>query len=626
MTTSNMGQSGTWRVSVTARVAVVLVAIHGGMLGWISAVNSPNLDEPAHLMAGVSHWKSGRFVLYRVNPPLVRMVAAIPTLMTDVPSDGVAWNVADLYSRPEFIIGSQFVKNERMAQRYIMLARWACVPLCLVGPWIVFLWARNLYGPAAGLTALCLYCFCPNCIAWGASITPDAVGASFGVMAAYLFWKWLEEPTWNRSLWAGLGLGLAELTKGTWIVLFFVFPLVWLIHSLASFVQCKQTRPQDTPPSDSIEHVKPITSRVTQFWQLTLILSGGLYLLNLGFAFEGSFKPLREYRFISRTLSGQDEPPSGANRFAQTWLGALPVPLPENYVRGLDVQKFDFEEKRWSYLCGEQRRGGWWYYYLFAFLVKTPLGTLILCATATILSIFNRNYRSSWHSELMVLLPAIVVLTLVSSQTGFSRYLRYALPILPFAYIHAGRVAMAFVHSGRLLSATVILGCSMAAIESLAVFPHSMSFFNWGAGGPLNGHKFLLDANIDWGQDLLFLKQWYDAHPDARPFHAAYFDEYLLSSEAAGIASIPVPGFLSSTDRGSLSEDLQGPQPGWYAISVNHLKGYRHYDSDVPKYVYWQRVQPVARAGYSIYIYHLNSDQASELRRQLGLNQLRPVN
>jgi hypothetical protein len=52
----------------------------------------------------------------------------------------------------------------------------------------------------------------------------------------------------------------------------------------------------------------------------------------------------------------------GKKRFAESWLRELPVPLPENYVMGLDHQRWDFETGMLSYLRGEYRQGGWWYY------------------------------------------------------------------------------------------------------------------------------------------------------------------------------------------------------------------------------------------------------------------------
>lgn len=600
------------------RCAIALMVIHGLLLGWVSYVNSPNLDEPAHLASGISHWTFGRFDLYRVNPPLVRLVAAAPVMWCDAKTDWSGWMTNSPYSRSEFHAGTQFViQNGMIGFWYFTLARWACIPLCLVGLWTVYLWAKELYGAPAGLTAMGLYCFCPNCIAWGASITPDAAGASLGVFAAYSFWKWLRDPVWPRMLLAGLALGFAEAAKGTWVILFVLWPAIWLVFWLFP-------RRSAAPDSMAYEQepasiVAPsIGSTKPRLWQLAIILLTAVYIVNLSFGFEETGKRLKDFVFVSRTLSGQERPPQGANRFADSWVGLLPVPFPANYVRGLDVQKGDFERGKWSYLCGEQKVGGWWYYYLIGFLVKSPIASLVLFTVATLLALGRQKYRSNWRNELMLLLPAAVVFIVVSSQTGFSRYLRYALPVLPFAYIHISRVAVSMLQGPRALSLFTMLCCLVATVESLAIYPHSMSFFNQLAGGASGGSAYLVDANIDWGQDLLFLKKWYDQHPEARPLHLVYFGHLDISPAAAGIESQPVPGYLPASERKAVGhEELTGPQPGWFAVSVNHLRGYHHYEGDRPQYTYFQRLKPVAQAGYSIYIYHLTESEATQLRQDL---------
>ena len=44
-------------------------------------------------------------------------------------------------------------------------------------------------------------------------------------------------------------------------------------------------------------------------------------------------------------------------------------------------------------------------------------------------------------------------------------------------------------------------GCGdrVAVGSSLAIYPHSLSYFNELAGGPTKGHYHLIDSNIDWG-------------------------------------------------------------------------------------------------------------------------------
>src|SRR5215212_8698000 len=64
--------------SVARRVVLLVLLVHSTLLLYSAYVHSPTVNEPAHLAAGLSHWRFGRFELYRVNPPLVRMLAALP--------------------------------------------------------------------------------------------------------------------------------------------------------------------------------------------------------------------------------------------------------------------------------------------------------------------------------------------------------------------------------------------------------------------------------------------------------------------------------------------------------------------------------------------------------------------
>ena len=95
-------------------------------------------------------------------------------------------------------------------------------------------------------------------------------------------------------------------------------------------------------------------------------------VLNLGYGFEGSFRKLRDFQFVSDTFRGAESVSNGSgNRFADSWLGAVPVPVPKNYLLGMDVQKRDFENiGRPSYLRGEFRDRGWWYYYRLSRLIR----------------------------------------------------------------------------------------------------------------------------------------------------------------------------------------------------------------------------------------------------------------
>lgn len=163
------------------------------------------------------------------------------------------------------------------------------------------------------------------------------------------------------------------------------------------------------------------------------------------------------------------------------------------------------------------------------------------------------------------------------------------------------------------------------------VFSAHLSYFNELVGGPVHGHEHLLDSNIAWGQDLIFLKDWLNDHPEASPLHLASFG--WVDPRLAGIHStlptVGPEGLLAD----ARDDALLGPQPGWYAIDVNHLHSVgdavvdeqgdlRRPTTEYRNYHYFKRFKPVATAGYSIHIYHITLDEVNGVRRELGMKEL----
>ena len=191
--------------------------------------------------------------------------------------------------------------------------------------------------------------------------------------------------------------------------------------------------------------------------------------------------------------------------------------------------------------------------------------------------------------------------------------MRYALPFFPFAILGTAALAQFWCRRTWEFGAVVFGLILFAAISSLSVYPHSLSYFNEAAGGPENGSAHLLESNIDWGQDLLFLKRWLDEHPEAKPIGVAYFG--LISPSIYGIESTRTPlGPDHAPPR------YCGPLPGYYAISVNYLRGMHRRSQGSGVYEYFNHFSPIARVGYSLYIYRITPKQADQLRRQLGID------
>ncbi len=595
------------------RAAACLAAVltlHAGLLAWSATRHSPVISEVKHLPAGLSHLLLARFDLFRVNPPLVRIVAALPVAAMSPATNWERYDTSPLFRSEDRVAQDFLAANGPRSLRLFTFARLACIPFSILGGYICFRWARELYGAASGFTALVLWCFCPYILGHASLITPDAHAAAMGVTAYYVFWRWLNGPDLGRSVVAGVVLGLAELTKFTLLVFYPLWILTWIIYRLSE------------------QGEGSAKGWFREGGKLAGILCLSLVVINCGYGFEGSFRPIGEFQFQSRLFSGRDEI---GNRLAGTWLASHPVPLPANFVQGIDTQRLDFERGLPSYLHGAWSEHGWWYYYLYALAIKLPLGTLGLIALS-ILCLFNKSYRGTWRNEIVLLLPVVAILTLLSSQTGFGVHSRYAIPILPFAYIWCSKVARSFESRRWAVAVAGALLLGWSVCSSLWYYPHSLSYFNELVGGPLAGHAHLLDSNISWSQDLYNLKRWYDAHPDARPFHLANYG--YLNPRMVGIEyDLPPVGPNSAKSKNGERFKALGPLPGWYAIDMNHLHGGRLLATDykggwqIPAdddhdFTYFQHFTPVAMAGYSIYIYHVTIDEANRVRRTMGLREL----
>lgn len=562
--------------------AAAILLMHIALLVWGAFRQTPNLMEVGGLPAGLRHWTQGQFDIARVNPPLVRMIAALPVLAARPVTDWTNCQT-DSELRGEFRVGADFLAaNGRRSLWLFTLGRWACIPFSLIGAYVCFRWAAHLYGPPAGLLALILWCFSPDVLGLGQFLNPDIPAAALGAAACYTFWLWLHRPCWRTAVAAGLVLGLAQLTKGTLLVLFILQPILWW-------------RLRDRRAGGS--------STLNQRVQLAAILLLALSVLNGGYAFSGTFQSLGTYRFVSELLRGPH--PSGryGNRFAGTWLGELPVPFPRDYLLGLDVQKQDFEnpdgEKR-SYFRGRWRNHGWWQYYVYGMAIKMPLGTWLLFLAAALARRHNRN-------ELALFIPLLGIVLLVSSQTGFNWHFRYVIPALPFALIFASQSATLLSTTKPKLWAFVIAASGWSVASSLAVYPHSLSYFNELVGGPMNGHAHIIGSSVDWGQDLIYLEEWVENHPDVHSLRVAYSGP--VSPELLGLPpeQPPIgPDVLIGTIR---NPESVGPQAGWFAVSVECLRR--------PGLSYFQQFKPVATAGYSIYIYCITTEEANRVRANM---------
>ena len=356
---------------------------------------------------------------------------------------------------------------------------------------------------------------------------------------------------------------------------------------------------------------------------LLVMLAVSVWIINAAYNYQGSLRRIGDYRFQSAALAGaanvNHDSERWGNRFVGTWLETIPILLPCDYVQGIDTQRSDFERGMRSYLAGEWQSGGWWYFYLYALAVKVPLGTWGLFFLAIGASAMRRGYIQNWRDEIMLLVPAAGILLLVSSQTGLSLHPRYVLPTAPFMFVWISRLGRSFARQDWPIVAPAAIALCWSAASSLWIYPHSLSYFNELAGGPKNGHEHLVSSGIGWGQDLLFLKDWLERHPEAKPLRLASFGQVDPNLMGVDFLLPPTVPLESDAEAAARTQDW-APPPAWYAIDVNHLRGTgesapdgrrgRHFPRTYGgEFTYFQALKPVATAGYSICIYHVRPPQ-----------------
>ncbi len=593
---------------------IAAFVLHTVYVTWQAVTWFPIVDEPAHLAAGVATLETGQFGYYSVNPPVTRMVAAaIPVLMGA--SDGANAGLANRSSRPEFAAGCRMFENGLPdCWPWLIAGRLSLLPFSLLGALVAYRWAKELSGAVAARLAFVLWCLLPDLLAHGSLLTPDATAASVGLAAGYFFYRWRLSGEWRDGWIAVLAGGAACLVKYTWLVLFAAWPLMILSELVF--------RRGALPSAVSSQRRTVVAAIATP---LLLLL-----VVNCGFGFQDTLRPLGDYEFYSKSLGGEREPTNDRetqNRFQGTALARLPVPVPEPLIRGVDLQRRDFENCRSSYLRGEVSETGWWYFYLYGFLVKSPVGFLALCAAAAVAIASTLRQRiSGWPPGFGLCVgQGLAVLVLVSSQTGMSLHYRYLLPALGFLLV---AVSVAVVNcrfwSNRLWRGMVIALAVASGAESLACVPHSLSFCNLLAGGPANCHFHLIDSGSDWGQDLMRMRDWQIAHPEASPLYLATYtsiDPRLIGLEYSVPPRLEEIASRDSGTENAISEHRPGAStvqarllPGWYAISTDFAFGTdgpistgngMHGSANGRGIEELMKQEPVDRIGWSLLIFHV---------------------
>ena len=425
-------------------IAILLLCIFSAQVLYSIFSYSSTYDESYHLNFAVDYLKRGSFEK-SAGHPVLRVVNAVPLLWFNITSTAP---------------GSYDYGNSYML--YLRIARLVTLLYGVLLGIFVFLFAKELFGISAGLLALFLFSFEPNIIAHSSLMATDLPYTCFMFSSIYFLFKFLRRATTKNVVASGVFFGITLVSKFTSILLFPISLLLVIIHS---------------------------KKRLKYFGLFLVVLIISIFVVNALYLFKGTFE---KYDFRSEKLS----------KFSKSFPN-ISWPLPKQYLIDLDGQMIHAEVGHGipAYLFGKFSDTGWWYYFLAAFIIKTPIPLLLLLLLSFFLAIKERTKNLTF-----LLVPVLILFIAVSFFNHINIGLRYFLPAYPFLIVMASSSVKIFYSKNAKIFLSLLL--AWYVLSAIFIAPNQLAYFNEFIGGPINGYKYLLDSNVDWWQNELFLQRY----------------------------------------------------------------------------------------------------------------------
>lgn len=544
------------RLAVAAIVSIALGAAL--VVGSTWRVFSQTIDEPAHIATGLRWVAEGRYDTDLQHPPLARILFAIGPHLAGAPY--VVERVVQQGNAALYCCGNYV--------RMLSLARAGNLPFLLLAIMVTAAWSWRLYGPWGGVAGALLFATLPPLLAHAGLATNDVAAAATLGAALLAFDLWLERRTWGRTLLLGLSFGgalLAKLSAVAFLPLAMVAILA--VHLMGGRMQRSEKQ-------------EPVRRRLLAHLALAGIAAFLLVWAVFRFSFGVVFLPEQRNRYDWVI-------PAPIHGLAHAVGDNIPIPAPE-LVRGVAELLAHSRYGHFSYFRGEVGTDGWWSYFPVTIGVKTPLAFLILVVAAFPLLIADarRVAKEDRPSRLRHLAPLLAALTIlgVAMASSINIGVRHILPIYPLLAVVAVR-PLVFLFSGKPFGPAIAIAIlSWQLADAARAHPDHLAWFNPIASE--HPEQWLLDSNLDWGQDLLRLEAAARRH-GMDSLALSYFGTALPERHELPPLR-PVEGV---------------PIEGWVAVSLMNRMG-PAYGSAEPVFEWLDAYEP-ERIGKSILLFHI---------------------
>lgn len=534
------------------KIEILLAALFCGLFIYQAVLgiyaNSITFDEPVYLSGGMNILRNSD---YRFNSEAV----VLPQLLEAFPaavSKAVTFpDLADSRTFTQWYFAENYIYGSENDSDFILYSgRFVVLVISLLAGIAVYFWSRKLFGVKAALLSLFLFSFSPTILAHSGIAASDMITSFFFLISLFLVWRMMKKITLFSVLSASFSLGLLFLSK--YSAFFFIFVFIGMIA-----VRIFSANPIDV---SILKFKKVIVNKYIKLGSLICCsIVNGIIIFAMIWAFYS-------FRY------SMDNPESPMENKALVWSclpDASPLVkavksvaarhiLPEAYLYGF-AYTYAHSSNRTSFLNGSYSDKGCWYFFLYAFLVKTNPGLLVIL----LLSIFIFIKRRKLFYKIIPFLIFIAVYMFFAMTGKMNIGHRHILPVYPMLFIIAGAASTLInFKRGFLIAAPVLLACFWTLSASLSVSPYYLAYFNFIAGGPSKGYKHLVDSSLDWGQGLAALKSYIDENQLAGK--KVYLSKIgSVSTEKQNMKALLLPAYFNFT-----GERIFDFKEGLYCISA----------------------------------------------------------
>jgi hypothetical protein len=588
-----------------AVLALSIVAVATVFAIISSLGDAPIVDEVPHIGAGYSYVTQLDYRLNQEHPPLVKDLAGLaisrlhfsPEVFFSTPwmrEVNGQWDFGRLLIFNSGV-NADLVKN---------LARLPELIFYFVLCWLVWRWAYERSGPGAACMAVTIAAFSPTILAHARLVTTDVAAAAGVIAATYTFVGFLKKPTRNSFLLAAGVLGLALLCKFNNVLLGPFFLFVGAMWGL-----------------DGQWFSRVHWRRAARMfgWTTAVGVVAVLGVVWPVYIIQTWHYPIAHQINDTRSILG---PEPGIIGKLALWASDKPVIRALGHF-DLGVAMATQREAGGNtiYWLGTIVQTGGPLYFPLVYLLKEPLPWLILIvmALASLIRPMKRNKKAakiSWwthYRDEWIWLSWLVLYWGVSIHSTLNIGIRHLLPVYPFMILLvSGRISATVQwlherHPDRVtaynIMIAVLLGWYVA--ESVAVFPSYLSYFNELAGGPSGGYRYVVDSNLDWGQDLKRFATWTEQQGIAH----IYLDYFGWSDPSFYLKQRYL--WTSSNQWKNAADFLAHNQSdGWIAVSVTFFQnanGDKGPGDTSGTYRWLLNYTPITTIGHSIFVWHITN-------------------